>query len=81
MSTNADNLYEYGYTHEGRVDKYGAYVPIEREFEPAWHDSREKAETACANDLRFRVPTFVIRRPKPAQPERIGEATVKIYED
>ena len=78
MDTNTadDDGYEYGYSHESNRDREGNYAPITSEFRPAWFATREEAGAACENDLRWRLSTFLIRRPKPEAPERVGDAIV-----
>lgn len=70
---NTDSEFQWGYSHSRNVDARGELVPITSDSRPrAWYDSREEAEAALRNDLRWRIATFIIRRPRPAQPEVIG---------
>lgn len=73
-SGKIDENYEWGYSHECNVTADGELCPIKTEFGPGsgWYPTREDAEKALQNDLRWRLPTFLIRRPRPAQPERVG---------
>lgn len=68
-----DENYEWGYSHAKSLNSRGELAPITHERHPdGWFSSREKAEEALLNDLRWRIPTFLIRRPRPAQPEIVG---------
>ena len=62
--------YEYGYSHEKRIAKDGGYAPIENFMELHWYPTEELAEAARSSDRRWRLPTFLIRRPKPQPAER-----------
>lgn len=68
-----DEAFEWGYSHAKSLNSRGELAPITHERHPdGWFSSREKAEEALLNDLRWRIPTFLIRRPRPAQPEIVG---------
>lgn len=74
----ADDQFQYGYSHESHLLADGAYAPISSDYHPReWFRTRGEALTAKQNDLRWRVPTFLIRRPKPASPERIGVGSLE----
>lgn len=74
-----DEDYEWGYSHNEHVNFEGNLLPIWNESGPksGWYPNRATAEEAMNNDLRYRYPTFLIRRPRPAQPEMIGAASIK----
>ena len=72
-SDTFDEDFQWGYSHDKFVTSRGELIPIAPDGHPSgWFDSRELAEEAQWNDLRWRIPTFLIRRPRPAQPEIIG---------
>lgn len=68
-----DEDFEWGYSHSENVNHRGELAPIPNNYSSSgWFTSRGEAQDALWNDLRWRVPTFLIRRPRPAQPEIIG---------
>lgn len=61
------NGVEFGYSHADSEDAAGNFTPIADSIDgQRWYGSLGEAIDAKANDLRWRVPTFIIHRPKPA---------------
>lgn len=56
---------EYGYSHSKNLYKDGSFAPITHEDYPhdtGWYRDRETAVRVMNNDLRWRLPTFLITR-------------------
>lgn len=66
------NGMEFGYSHEDNQDAAGNFAAIADSVSgQRWYGSLGEAIAARADDLRWRVPTFIIHRPKPTNGKRL----------
>lgn len=66
---------DFGYSHDNNTNNStGAYEPITPDGSGRrWFSSLSEAVRRQRNDLRWRIPTFIISRPTPAPAIRLEE--------